>query len=239
MALRAATVVCVERGRNPKFLSIYPQLIKTKFPSSLESSLLHPRISYQTHNHKKQGNFQHGNFDKSFTRFNNGIRAINRDATVESKTSPENENLSGNWKIKMLYDGDCPLCMKEVNLLTERNKMYGTIKFVDISSEDYSPEDNQGIDYKTAMGTIHAIQSDGTVVTSVEAFRRLYEEVGLGWVYAVTKYKPIGVVANAVYAVWAKYRMQITGRPSLENVLEARMKKQGGEVCKDDKACKM
>ncbi|KAI3991708.1 hypothetical protein MKX01_038106 [Papaver californicum] len=89
------------------------------------------------------------------------------------------------------------------------------------------------------MGTIHAIQSDGTVVTSVEAFRRLYEEVGLGWIYAVTKYKPIAVVANAVYAVWAKYRMQITGRPSLEDVLEARMKKQGGEVCKEDKACKI
>ncbi|MCL7024780.1 hypothetical protein MKW94_027109 [Papaver nudicaule] len=236
MALRAATVVCVERGRNPRFLSIYPQLIRTKFPSSLQSSQIHTRIiSYQTPEH-----FQHANFDKSFARFNHGIRAINTDTTAESKTLSENENLSGNnWKIKMLYDGDCPLCMKEVNMLTERNKMYGTIKFVDISSEDYSPEANQGIDYKTAMGTIHAIQSDGTVVTSVEAFRRLYEEVGLGWVYAVTKYKPVAVVANAVYAVWAKYRMQITGRPSLEDVLEARMQKQGGEVCKDDKACKM
>ncbi|KAI3996325.1 hypothetical protein MKX01_026793 [Papaver californicum] len=237
MALRAATVVYVGRGRNPKFLSIYHQLVKTKFPSSLESFPLHTRIiSYQTHNHKKQDKFQHGNFDKSFTRFNHGIPAIN---TEESKTSSENKKNSGNWKIKMLYDGDCPLCMKEVNMLTERNKMYGTIKFVDISSEDYSPEDNQGIDYKTAMGTIHAIQSDGTVVTSVEAFRRLYEEVGLGWIYAITKYKPIAVVANAVYAVWAKYRMQITGRPSLEDVLEARMKKQGGEVCKEDKACKI
>ena len=25
----------------------------------------------------------------------------------------------------------------------------------------------------------------------MQAFRRLYEEVGLGWVYAVTKYEPV------------------------------------------------
>lgn len=34
-------------------------------------------------------------------------------------------------------------------MLRERNKIYGTIKFVDISSDEYSPEDNQGLDYKT------------------------------------------------------------------------------------------
>lgn len=34
-------------------------------------------------------------------------------------------------------------------MLMERNEKYGTIKFVDISSNDYSPEDNQGLDYKT------------------------------------------------------------------------------------------
>lgn len=34
-------------------------------------------------------------------------------------------------------------------MLRERNKSYGTIKFVDISSEDYSPEVNQGLDYET------------------------------------------------------------------------------------------
>ncbi|KAF8769206.1 hypothetical protein HU200_006709 [Digitaria exilis] len=123
----------------------------------------------------------------------------------------DGDNSTKNWRIKMLYDGDCPLCMREVNMLRERNKSYGAIKFVDISSKDYSPDDNQGLDYETAMGRIHAILSDGTIVTDVEAFRKLYEEVGLGWIYAVTKYEPVATMANAVYGVWAKYRMQITG----------------------------
>ncbi|PUZ49419.1 hypothetical protein GQ55_7G324300 [Panicum hallii var. hallii] len=148
----------------------------------------------------------------------------------------DEDNSSKNWRIKMLYDGDCPLCMREVNMLRERNKSYGAIKFVDISSKDYSPDDNQGLDYETAMGRIHAILSDGTIVTDVEAFRRLYEEVGLGWVYAVTKYEPVATMANAVYGVWAKYRMQITGRPPLEEIMASR--KAAGE-CKDDKVCKM
>ncbi|RAL47825.1 hypothetical protein DM860_011410 [Cuscuta australis] len=142
-----------------------------------------------------------------------------------------------NWKIKMLYDGDCPLCMREVKMLQERNKQYGTIKFVDISSEAYSPDDNMGLDYKTVMGNIHAILSDGSVVTDVEAFRKLYEAVGLGWVYAITKYEPIGTIARAVYGVWAKYRLQLTGRPSLEEVLELRRNKE--QVCNDRTDCKL
>ncbi|KAL2340864.1 hypothetical protein Fmac_008804 [Flemingia macrophylla] len=164
------------------------------------------------------------------------VRAISEATHVELPLSKKHQN-QVDWKIKMLYDGDCPLCMREVNMLRERNKSYGTIKFVDISSNDYSPHENQGLHYETVMGRIHAILSDGTVVTDVEAFRRLYEHVGLGWVYAVTKYKPLAKFADSIYGVWAKYRLQITGRPPIEEILEARKKKD--EVCKDNNACKM
>ncbi|KAL2515801.1 Uncharacterized protein Fot_29772 [Forsythia ovata] len=160
------------------------------------------------------------------------IRAVSGtsvDPVVSKKQ--KGEESSQNWKIKMLYDGECPLCMREVNMLRERNKSYGTIKFVDISSEEYTPEENEGLDYKTVMGKIHAIESDRTVVTDIEAFRKLYEAVDLGWVYAITKYEPIATIADAVYGFWAKYRLQVTGRPPLEEVLEARRKK--GETCDD------
>nr|POE54640.1 uncharacterized protein, mitochondrial [Quercus suber] len=78
------------------------------------------------------------------------IRVIS-EATVDPLTpkKEDEEQSPQNWIIKMLYDGDCPLCMREVNMLRERNKDHGTIKFVDISSDEYSPEENQGLDYKT------------------------------------------------------------------------------------------
>ncbi|XP_027126520.1 uncharacterized protein At5g50100, chloroplastic isoform X2 [Coffea arabica] len=158
-------------------------------------------------------------FSHRHTGYRHSIRATQGSgaARVLDHVAPKKEDVeqsSENWKIKMLYDGECPLCMKEVNMLRERNKSFGTIKFVDISSDDYSPEKNQGLDYKTVMGRIHAILSDGTVVTDVE----------------------IATIADAVYGIWAKYRLQITGRPPLEEVLEARKNKR--DLCNDSKTCK-
>ena len=48
----------------------------------------------------------------------------------------------------MLYDGDCPLCMREVNMLQKRDKDQNKIGFVDISSPAYSATDNAGITYE-------------------------------------------------------------------------------------------
>ncbi|KAH7660060.1 DCC1-like thiol-disulfide oxidoreductase family protein [Dioscorea alata] len=139
------------------------------------------------------------------------VCSVHSETKVEPLIESKDEfHSSETWKIKMLYDGECPLCMREVNMLKERNKAYGAIKFVDISSNDYSPKENQGLDYETVMGRIHAILADGTVVRDVEAFRRLYEVIGLGWVYVVTKYEPIKTIANVIYSIWAKHRLQIT-----------------------------
>lgn len=75
------------------------------------------------------------------------------------------------------------------------------------------------------MGKIHAILPDGTIVVGVEVFRRLYEAVGLGWVYAATRNPAVATVANAAYDVWARFRLQLTGRPALEKVLLEREKR--------------
>ncbi|KAM7479933.1 hypothetical protein LguiA_028146 [Lonicera macranthoides] len=208
-------------GRRQSLLSI-PLYLRTKYHASPSHPFIKP-IS----------------FPHTQTAFKYSVQPINGTTAnpVAPKKEGDEEKSSQNWKITMLYDGECPLCMREVDMLRERNKRYESIKFVDISSEKYSPDENQGLDYKTVMGRIHAILSDGTVVTDVEAFRRLYEAVGLGWVYAITKYEPISTIVDAVYGVWAKYRLQITGRPPLEDVLEARKKKL--EVCGNNKACKM
>ncbi|MCA6519379.1 MAG: DUF393 domain-containing protein, partial [Pseudanabaena sp. M110S1SP2A07QC] len=56
------------------------------------------------------------------------------------------------WKIKLLYDGACPLCVREVNFLKSKDVDRGLINFVDIAADDYDPADNAGIDFETAMG---------------------------------------------------------------------------------------
>lgn len=67
----------------------------------------------------------------------------------------------------MLYDGDCPLCMREVDFLRRRDAAANRIDFVDIASPAYSPEQNADLDFETVMGEIHALLPDGTIVTKV------------------------------------------------------------------------
>ncbi|CAI5998472.1 unnamed protein product [Closterium sp. NIES-65] len=162
--------------------------------------------------------------------------ATDQASPVQAATAEESEG--DTWQLKMLYDGDCPLCMREVDFLQGRNKEFGTLKFVDIAAGDYSADEHAGVSYEAAMGSIHGIRRDGTVVTGVEAFREFYEAVGLGWVYAITKFPPVGALADGIYEVWAKYRLPLSGRPSLQAVIEERRRnKLGVQRCKEEEEC--
>lgn len=129
-----------------------------------------------------------------------------------------------NWQIKLLYDGECPLCMREVNFLQKRDAGRGLVAFVDIAADDYTAEANGGVDFETAMGRIHAVLLDGTVVQKVEVFRRVYEVLGLGWIYAITKLPIVGWLANVLYDFWAERRLTLTGR-SMATVLAERQQR--------------
>ena len=123
------------------------------------------------------------------------------------------------WKIKLLYDGECPLCLREVNFLQKRDAGRGLVQFVDIADENYQPEHQGGVDFETAMGRIHGVLPDGTVVKDIEVFRRVYEALGMGWVYAVTKLPIVGAIADWIYGLWADRRLALTGRPNLKTIV--------------------
>ena len=129
------------------------------------------------------------------------------------------------WQIELLYDGQCPLCVREVNFLKKRDGGRGLVAFVDIADDRYNPEAHGGIDYETAMGRIHAVLPDGTTIKNVEVFRRIYEILGMGWIYAVTKLPIVGAIANWLYGIWAHWRLPLTGRPPLATVMGDRAKR--------------
>ncbi|MEC4818816.1 MAG: DUF393 domain-containing protein [Scytonema sp. PMC 1069.18] len=132
---------------------------------------------------------------------------------------------SPSWKIKLLYDGECPLCLREVNFLQRRDAGRGLVAFVDIADDNYRPEENGGIDFETAMGRIHAVLADGTVIKNVEVFRRVYETLGMGWIYAVTKLPIIGAIVDKLYGIWADWRLALTGRPNLATIVSQRQQR--------------
>lgn len=161
--------------------------------------------------------------------------------TARSASAQGTAATTPSWEIRMLYDGACPLCMREVEFLMKRDAGRGRIDFVDVASPSYTAGANYGITYQQAMEKIHAIESDGRIITGIEVFRRLYEAVGLGFVYSLTKYPAVERAANAVYDVWAKYRTQLTGREALEVILQRRAAEAAGlgdkgSLCTGDEA---
>ena len=77
-------------------------------------------------------------------------------------------------ELTVLFDGGCPLCLREVNTLQRLDNGRQRLAFVDIDQPDYNPSLHQGISYRQAMGRIHAIAADGEIVTDVAVFRRAY-----------------------------------------------------------------
>ncbi|MDZ8070595.1 MAG: DUF393 domain-containing protein [Nostoc sp. DedQUE08] len=140
------------------------------------------------------------------------------------------------WKIKLLYDGQCPLCLREVNFLKKRDAGRGLVAFVDIASDDYNPQAHGGVNYETAMGRIHAVLPDGTLVKNVEVFRRIYEILGMGWVYAATSLPVISTIADFLYGIWADWRLFLTGRADLATVVQERS---SGQPCKTQSRCRL
>lgn len=128
--------------------------------------------------------------------------------------------------LTLLYDGCCPLCLREVELLGRKDRQrHGEclkLAFVDIDQPEYNPDSYAGISYREAMGRIHAIDASGAVLRDVEVFRRAYELIGLGWLYAPTQWPLLRPMANLAYGVWATLRLRITGRPNLESLCQAR-----------------
>ncbi|MGA0215144.1 MAG: thiol-disulfide oxidoreductase DCC family protein [Vulcanococcus sp.] len=125
-------------------------------------------------------------------------------------------------ELTLLYDGGCPLCLREVNFLRKRDQ-HSRIAFVDINASDYSPEQHQGISYRQAMGRIHAIQGNGTVLKDVAVFREAYRLIGLGWLYAPTAWPIVGPLADWAYGLWAHWRLALTGRPNLDQLCNCRL----------------
>jgi predicted DCC family thiol-disulfide oxidoreductase YuxK len=136
-------------------------------------------------------------------------------------------------ELNILYDSKCNVCKLEIDFLRRRDqRLHGSstrLKFTDLESEDYDSEDpaNGHIDYETGMKAMHAVTPEGKVVVGVPVFQLAYEQVGLGWLLAVTKVPVLKVIFDLGYDIFAAYRTRVTRGQSVPALVEAyRQKKQ-------------
>ena len=120
-------------------------------------------------------------------------------------------------KLTFLFDGGCPLCLRETNFLKSRDT-FRNIQFIDINSKDYNPKFFNEITYADAMLNLHGILENGEIIKGLDVLAYSYELIGLGWVYYPLKIKFLSPLLRLVYRYWAKYRLQITGRSNSEKL---------------------
>lgn len=114
--------------------------------------------------------------------------------------------------VEVFYDGDCPLCQREINLLKRWDRRE-KILFTDISAPEFRPVD-YGKTLDALMAEIHGRLPDGTWIVGVEVFRRLYAAVGLGPLVCITRWPGIRGMLDFGYRVFARNRLKLTGRCS-------------------------
>jgi predicted DCC family thiol-disulfide oxidoreductase YuxK len=115
------------------------------------------------------------------------------------------------WEIRVLYDGECPLCAREIRMLERLDRGRGRIAFEDIAAQEFDAS-RYGLTFEDVMARIHALLPSGEVVEGVEVFRRAYAAVGLGWLAAPTRWPALRALTDAAYRVFARNRLRWTGR---------------------------
>ncbi|MGE0711062.1 MAG: thiol-disulfide oxidoreductase DCC family protein [Planctomycetota bacterium] len=118
--------------------------------------------------------------------------------------------MTGPWSVEAFFDGACPLCLREVNLLRRLDRR-GRLRWVDIAAPDFDAAAH-GKTQEELMGRMHARLPDGAWVEGVEVFRRLYAAVGFAPLVALSRLPGVSAALDTGYALFARNRLRWTGR---------------------------
>lgn len=115
------------------------------------------------------------------------------------------------WKVEVFFDGDCPLCMREIRMLRSLDKKHGHIRFTDITAPGFDAG-VYGMTHNDFMARIQGRTGDGEWIEGVEVFRQLYSAVGFSPIVSLTRLPGVSQALDVGYVAFAKNRLKLTGR---------------------------
>lgn len=124
------------------------------------------------------------------------------------------ETSKDDWQVEVFYDGQCPLCRREINMLRWLDRKE-RIRFCDIADPAFDPADH-GNTMQEFMDEIQGRLPDGTSIVGVEVFRRLYGAVGFGPIVSLSRLPGVSHLLDLGYRLFAKNRLRLTGRCNAE-----------------------
>ncbi|ASD64602.1 thiol-disulfide oxidoreductase DCC family protein [Bdellovibrio bacteriovorus] len=107
--------------------------------------------------------------------------------------------------ITVYYDGLCHLCSREI---THYKKLKGAdrITFIDITSSDFDAI-SEGLDPYKIHKSLHVRDSEGHIVTGVEAFIVIWTQLeSLKKIVPLASFGPVKKTLEAGYFLFAKVR---------------------------------
>lgn len=110
------------------------------------------------------------------------------------------------WQLKLLYDGECPFCSREVEWLKRRDRA-GHLATEDIAAPDFDPG-RYGLARDDVTSVLHGVKPDGSIVKGMDAVREAYRAVGLGWVLWPTRLPLLSGLSNWLYRLFARHRVR-------------------------------
>ncbi len=109
-------------------------------------------------------------------------------------------------RYRLLYDGACPICSREVLWLHRRRPE--RIEAIDITSAEFDPS-YYGLNAGQVDAALYGIRSDGSVTVGMDSLREAYRLAGLSWIIVWTGWWPARPAFDAFYRWFARNRLRI------------------------------
>lgn len=129
---------------------------------------------------------------------------------VSESNDFRSKHLLTDWDVQVFFDGDCPLCRREISALRRMDRAQ-KIRFTNIAAPEFRPEEH-GFSMDQFMSEIHGRLPDGRWVRGLEVFRRLYAALGWTPVVRLSRLPIIAGLLDRAYRLFARNRLRWTGR---------------------------
>jgi len=110
--------------------------------------------------------------------------------------------------LTIFYDGQCPLCMSEMDLLKKHNHK-NQLKLVDLHHDEFN-EKYPYINKSRAMNMLHGELDTGEILLGLDVTCIAWKLVGKHKWLMILRWPGVRFLSDAVYLFFARYRNQIS-----------------------------
>ena len=136
------------------------------------------------------------------------------------------------WPLTLYFDGECPLCAREIRILRAR-AIPDRLQFVDISDEAFDAG-TLGFTREHMESSLHARFEDGTWVKGLDATLWSWRAAGLGAWAAPLSWRLTRPLLNIGYRLFCRWRPHLAWLPHPDG--SARCRGESCEIPEKDRA---